>query len=189
VVAEAANWYEVLDLVSNHGCLVVVMDVAMPDLNGIETTRRLLKDHPHIKVIGLTGHGSLKYVTGMLQAGASGYLLKACGTDDLVRAVHIVMEGKTYLSPEVASSIVQTHVRSRTSVTPGSALAGLTLRERELLQLIAEGKTTKHIADVFQVSGKTIETHRRNLMNKLQLRSTALLTKCAVREGITSVDF
>jgi DNA-binding NarL/FixJ family response regulator len=189
VVAEAATGYETIALASKSGCHVVVMDVSLPDLNGIEATRRILKDNPHLKVVGLTAHSSTHYMTEMLQAGASAYLLKRSAAEDLVRAVRLVVEGSTYLSPEVAANLVESHVRPRAPVTPGTTLGGLTPREREMLQLIAEGKTTKEMADSLHVSVKTIETHRRNVMQKLHLHSIAELTKCAVREGLTSVDF
>lgn len=188
VVGEADNGKQLLALATTVGCHVVVMDVAMPDMNGIEATRTLIKDHPHIKVVALTGHANREYVREMLKSGASGYVLKSRAYEELVRAIREVMQGKKYLSPDIARGVVDEYVEMSTSLSKNPAFVILTDREREALQLIAEGKSTKAIATEMNISTKTAETHRRNIMQKLNLPSVAELTKYAIQEGVTSVD-
>jgi DNA-binding NarL/FixJ family response regulator len=188
VVAEADNGNETLELARKSGVHVVVMDVAMPDLNGIEATRKLLKANPNIKVVALSGHANREFVREMLKAGASAYVLKSRAFEELVRAIREVMKGKKYLSPDIARGVVDEYVEISSSLSANPAFVVLTDRERETLQLIAEGKSTKEVADALSVSVKTVETHRRNIMEKLNLHSVAELTKFAIREGITSVD-
>jgi DNA-binding NarL/FixJ family response regulator len=188
VVGEAENGRSTLSAASELTPHVVVMDVAMPDLNGIEATRLLLKETTKLKVVGLSGHARKQYVSEMLKAGASAYLLKDSAAEELVRAIRTVMTGKTYLSPDIAKGVVDQYVHTATSLGENPALVSLTNREREVLQLIAEGKSTKEIAHLLAVSIKTIETHRRNIMEKLDIHSVAELTKYAVREGLTSLD-
>jgi two-component system response regulator NreC len=186
VVGEAEDGKATLQVAKKTAPHIVVMDVAMADLNGIETTRKLKKASPSIKVIGLSGHPNRGYVAEMLKAGASGYVLKNRAYEDLVRAVREVYNGNMYLSPEVTPGVVDTSVAPSGKASP--AFAALTDREREVLQLLAEGKTTKWIASELRVSVKTIETHRRNIMEKLDLHSIAELTKYAVREGVSPLD-
>ena len=188
VVAEADNGKETLELARKCGTHVVVMDVAMPDLNGIETTRKLLKTNPNIKVVALSGHANREFVREMLKAGASAYVLKSRAYEELVRAIREVMKGKKYLSPDIAQGVVDEYVEISSSLSANPAFVVLTDREREALQLIAEGKSTKEVADGMNVSVKTVETHRRNIMEKLNLHSVAEITKYAIREGITSVN-
>jgi two-component system response regulator NreC len=186
VVGEAQNGKETLSVAAQTAPHIVVMDVAMSDLNGIEATRRLKKTSPAIKVIGLSGHPNRSYVAEMLKAGASGYVLKNRAYEDLVRAVREVLKGNMYLSPEVTTGVVDAHMAPANRSNP--AFATLTDREREVLQLLAEGKTTKWIASELSISVKTVETHRRNMMEKLDLHSIAELTKYAVREGVSPLD-
>jgi RNA polymerase sigma factor (sigma-70 family) len=188
VVGQAEDGRSTLKAVGETAPHVVVMDVAMPDLNGIEATRRLLKDKPDLKVVGLSGHADKQFVSQMLKAGASAYLLKDSAAEELVRAIRAVMVGKTYLSPDIAKGVVDQYVHTATSMEENPAFVALTDREREVLQLIAEGKSTKEIARTLGVSVKTVETHRRNIMEKLDIHSVAELTKYAVREGLTSID-
>ena len=188
VVGEAANGKETVELARKVGAHVVVMDVAMPDLNGIEATRKLLKANPSIKVVALSGHANREFVREMLKAGASAYVLKSRAYEELVRAIREVMKGKKYLSPDIARGVVDEYVEISSSMSANPAFLVLTDREREALQLIAEGRSTKEVADALSVSVKTVETHRRNIMEKLNLRSVAELTKYAIREGLTSVD-
>ncbi|OGV71404.1 MAG: DNA-binding response regulator [Lentisphaerae bacterium RIFOXYB12_FULL_60_10] len=188
IVGEAKNGQETLSLAKKVGAHIVVMDVAMPDLNGIEATRKLIKLNPNIKVVALSGHANREFVREMLKAGASAYVLKSRAYEEFVRAIREVMDGKKYLSPEIARGVVDEYVEISTNVGPNPAFVMLTDRERESLQLIAEGKSTKEVADNLNVSVKTVETHRHNIMEKLNLRSVAELTKYAIREGITSVD-
>jgi len=188
VVGEADNGKDTIELAKKAGAHIVVMDVAMPDLNGIEATRQLLKVNPTIKVVALSGHANREFVREMLKAGASAYVLKSRAYEELVRAIREVMKGKKYLSADVARGVVDEYVEISSSMSADPAFVVLTDREREALQLIAEGKSTKEVADSLNVSVKTVETHRRNIMEKLNLRSVAELTKYAIREGITSVD-
>jgi len=188
VVAEAQNGKETLKLARTSGAHVVVMDVAMPDLNGIEATRKLLKANSSIKVVALSGYANREFVREMLKAGASAYVLKSRAYEELVRAIREVMKGKKYLSPDIARGVVDEYVEISSSIGTNPAFVVLTDREREALQLIAEGRSTKDVADALGVSVKTVETHRRNIMEKLNLHSVAELTKYAIREGITSVD-
>lgn len=188
VAGEADSGSKIVDVARKAGAHVVVMDVAMPDLNGIEATRKLLKANPGIKVVALSGHTNREFVREMLKAGASAYVLKSRAYEELARAVREVMKGKVFLSPEVARGVVDEYVGSSPSPGANPAFAVLTDREREALQLIAEGKSTKEAADALSVSVKTVETHRANIMRKLNLHSVAELTKYAIREGLTSVD-
>jgi two-component system, NarL family, response regulator NreC len=167
---------------------VVVMDVNMPDLNGIEATRKIIKDNGRVKVVALSAHPDRHFVAEMLKAGASAYILKQTAYEELIRGIREVMNGKTYLSPAVAQGVVDSYVRSSPRRGENPAFATLTDREREVLQLTAEGKSTKEIAGEMGVSVKTVETHRRNIMEKLDLHSVAELTKYAIREGITSLE-
>jgi len=164
---------------------VIIMDVAMPDLNGIEATRQIAAELPGIKIIALSMHDDRRFVLNMLKAGASGYMLKDCAFKDLAKAIRVVMSHKTYLSPEVADIVVKDYL-STTQPIEASAFNLLSPREREVLQLIAEGKTSALIGERLNISIKTVETHRQNLMLKLKVRSVAELTKYAIREGLTS---
>jgi len=164
---------------------VIIMDVAMPDLNGIEATRQIVAELPGIKIIALSMHDDRRFVLNMLKAGASGYMLKDCAFKDLAKAIRVVMSHKTYLSPEVADIVVKDYLSTPQPVEP-SVFNLLSPREREVLQLIAEGKTSALIGENLHISIKTVETHRQNLMLKLKVRSVAELTKYAIREGLTS---
>jgi len=158
----------------------------MPSLNGIDATRRIIAEHPKIKVIALSMHHDKQFVSEIFKAGASGYLLKDCAFDELEHAVRIVMDGKTYINPQVASLVIESLV-NQPQATSQKAFSLLTDREKEVLQLIAEGQSTKEIASELHVSAKTVESHRRQVMGKLNIRNVAKLTKYAIREGLTSV--
>jgi DNA-binding NarL/FixJ family response regulator len=188
VVGEADNGKATLELARKVGPHIVVMDVAMPDMNGIEATRKLLKASPNVKVVALSGHANREFVREMLKAGASAYVLKSRAYEELVRAIREVVKGKKYLSPDIAQGVVDEYVEMSSSVSAQPVFVVLTDREREALQLIAEGKSTKDVAVALSVSVKTVETHRHNIMDKLNLHSVAELTKYAIREGITSVN-
>jgi len=164
---------------------VIIMDVAMPDLNGIEATRQIVGELPGVKIIALSMHDDRRFVLNMLKAGASGYMLKDCAFKDLAKAIRVVMSNKTFLSPEVADIVVKDYL-STTQPAESSAFNLLSPREREVLQLIAEGKTSALIAESLHISVKTVETHRQQIMVKLKIRSVAELTKYAIREGLTS---
>jgi len=190
VVGEGENGREALGLCDQCEPDVVVMDIGMRDLNGVDATRHILEDHPSIKVVALSMHSDQSYVSAMLSAGASGYLLKDGAFEELARAIRAVNEGQTYLSQGVAGVLVQDYVRRVNA--PAEALPSggraLTGREREVLQLIAEGSSTKEIATQLHLSVKTIETHRRQIMEKLGIYNVAGLVKYAVREGIASLE-
>jgi len=187
VVAEAENGRTALQLARELMPDVVVMDVTMPDLNGIEATHRLITEFPDIKVIALSMHSDHRLVSGMLAAGASGYLLKDCAFEELEKAIRTAVDNNIYLSPQLTKTVINHYVRNP-SPAKSLAFSVLTAREREVLQLLAEGKNTKKIAFGLGVSIKTIETHRRRLMKKLNVTSMAELTKLAVREGVTGLE-
>jgi DNA-binding NarL/FixJ family response regulator len=166
---------------------VVIMDIGMPDLNGIDATRMCIEACPRVKVIALSMHADRRYVLGMLEAGARGYLLKENAFDELIRAIDAACNQEIYLSPKVAGTVVENAIRSRVPET-SSPFDALTVREREVLQMVAEGRNTRRMAAVLNVSIKTVEARRKSIMRKLDLHSIAELTKYAVREGLTSVE-
>lgn len=185
VIAEAEDGRETVQLARKLTPAIVVMDIAMPDLNGIEATRQIMAEQPGIKVIALSMHSDKRFVMEMLKAGASAYLLKDCAFEELILAIRAVMENKTYLSPGIAGVVVEDLIHSRKEEP--SVFSVLTDREREVLQLLSEGQTTKEIASHLLVSIKTIETHRNRIMDKLGIHTIAELTKYAIREGLTSL--
>lgn len=187
MVAEADDGIMAARLTLQLSPDVVVMDVSMPNLNGIEATRQIIAKNPNVKVIALSMCSAKQFVVEMLKAGASGYMLKDCAFEELVYAIHTVLKGQIYLSPGIATFVIKDYLHS-SKVDPSSVFSILTDREREVLQLIAEGKTTKEIAFFLNVSTKTIETHRQQIMNKLDIHSIAELTKYAIREGLTPAE-
>jgi DNA-binding NarL/FixJ family response regulator len=187
VVAEAEEGRSTVRLARELRPGVIIMDVAMPDLNGIEATRQIIAESPATKVIALSMYADRRFVVNMLKAGASGYLLKDCAFEELIRAIRVVLAHKTYLSPGVTDILVK-DCKMGTPLNEPSAFGVLTSREREVLQLMSEGQSTAKIADQLHVSVKTVESHRQQLMQKLNLRSVAELTKYAIREGLTSLE-
>lgn len=187
VVGEAENGRMAVQLAKQLLPDVIVMDVTMPDLNGIEATRQILAGTPEVKIIGLSMHSDRRFVTGILGAGAAGYLLKDCAFQELIDAVRAVSADKYYLSPGIAGVVVKDYV-NQVSTTDALSAEVLTGREREVLQLLAEGKSTKQIASDLFVSVKTIETHRQKIMQKLNIHTIAGLTRYAIREGLTSLE-
>lgn len=183
VVGWAENGREAVKKVKELAPAVVIMDVAMPGLNGIEATRQITSRYPATKVIALSMHAQRQFVTGILSAGASGYLTKNCSTDELVRAILSVAANKKYLSPDVAGIVIDASL-NHPAETGQAAISLLTMREREVLQLTVEGKSVKQIADCLCLSIKTVHTHRNQIMQKLNLHSTAELTKFVIREGL-----
>jgi DNA-binding NarL/FixJ family response regulator len=165
---------------------IVILDVAMPDLNGIEAARQIIAEHSDIKIIALSMHSDRRFVSEMLKAGASAYLSKDYVFDELESVIRTVVANKVYLSPDISGVVVENYVRHTPKSEP-SVFSVLSDREREVLQLLAEGKTAKEIADEIHVSIKTVETHRTNIMNKLDIHRVAELTKYAIREGLTSL--
>ncbi len=187
VVGEASDGQQAIHKATELVPDVVIMGVTMPNLNGVEATRHIRRTQPSVKVLALSMHTSHRIVAGMLQAGAAGYLVKTCTPGELFNAIRSVHRGQTYLSPDIAGGIVEDYV-SRISADESSPSAILSGRERQVLQQLAEGKTTKQIALQLNRSPKTIETHRQRIMNKLELHSIAELTKYAVREGGASLE-
>lgn len=186
VVGEAEDGRETLQLVRELVPDIVVMDVSMPNLGGIGATHRIVHEWPGVKVIALSIHSNRQFVIDMLQAGAVGYILKECLFDEFVQAIRTVVAGGKYLSSRITGVVVDDYVK-RLSTTAESQLAVLTDRQREVLQLLAEGKSTKQIALQLNVSTKTVEWNRRQLMEKLDLHTIAELIKFAIRKGVTSV--
>jgi DNA-binding NarL/FixJ family response regulator len=185
VVGEAENGRMTLRLARELIPDVIIMDVAMPDLNGIEATRQIIAELPSVKIIALSMHDDRRFVLNMLKAGAAGYMLKDCAFKDLAKAIRVVRANKTYLSDEIADIVVKDYLATAAPIE-SSAFQLLSPREREVLQLIAEGKTSPKIADLLHISVKTVETHRQQIMVKLKIKSIAELTKYAIREGLTS---
>ena len=179
IVGEAANGREAVDLAEQLRPDVVVMDVSMPELNGIEATRRLASSVPHARVVALSMHKDSVYVREILRAGARGYLLKDSGAADLVAAIRAVASGESYLSPAVSNAVLDDYRRIATN-----PIDLLTSREREVLQLLAEGKTNKEIAGVLNLSVYTVDAHRGRIMEKLNLHSIGELVRFAVRNGL-----
>ena len=187
VVAEAEEGRTAVRLANELKPDVVIMDVSMPDLNGMEATRQIVGRLSTVRVIALSMHSDALFVTEMLKSGVRGYLLKDCAFEELAGAIRSVVEGKTYLSPSISGLVVNGYLnRLSNPQTVGSEV--LTDREREILQIIAEGKTTKQIALKLHISVKTVETHRRQIMNKLDIFSVAELTKYAIRKGLTTLE-
>ncbi len=186
VVGEASDGREVILKNQELQPDVLIMDITMPNLNGIDATRKIIKQNPQTRIIALSMHSDHHFVAEMLQAGATAYLLKDCVYDELVQAIKLVCQGKTYLSPEVASLLVKDY-RSQRQQTTTAKSETLSPREREVLQLMAEGHSTKNIADKLFLSVKTIEAHRAQIMRKLDIHNVAELTKYAIRQGLTSL--
>jgi DNA-binding NarL/FixJ family response regulator len=184
VAAEATDGREAVQLAGKLRPDIVIMDVTMPKLNGIEAARQIGTIAPESRVIALSIHSDRRFVSQMFKAGARGYLLKDCAFEELIRAIQTVAEHQTYLSPAIAGVVVDEFVNGLEKQKQASHPV-LTARESEVLQLIAEGRTTKQIAGALRLSVKTVETHRRQIMMKLQLNSVAELTKYAIREGLT----
>jgi len=187
VVGETDSGRSAVNLVSKYCPDIVIMDVSMPDLNGIETTKQILADNSNVKVIALSVHSEKVYVMGMLNAGASGYLLKSCSFKELYKAISIVLSGKMYLCTDVTHLVIKSSLESVHNQSP-SALSVLSRGEREVLQLISEGHKNNVIAEKLNIGLKTVETHRLNQKKKLDIHSVAGLTKFAISEGITSYD-
>ena len=187
VVGEAEDGREALSLARELAPDIVVMDITMPNLNGVDATRQIIGEFPKVKVIALSIHSNRRFVSEMLKAGASGYVLKECLFDELACAIRAVAGGGSYLSPRITGVVVDDYV-GHLSAESDSPLSVLTEREHEVLQLLAEGRSTKQIALELHVSAKTIEANRRRIMEKLDVRSIAELTKYAIREGLTSLE-
>ena len=189
VVGEAEDGREAMRRAEALQPDVVLMDIAMPGLNGLEATRQLKKRFPEMKIIILTVHANEEYVLETLRAGASGYLVKKAAPDELISAIRAVYKGDSFLSPSISRTVIDEYIRKVEKPSKrDETYEKLTNREKEVLQLIAEGYKTTEIADKLYISQKTVETHRANIMKKLEIRSTAKLTRYAMRKGIVSPD-
>jgi two-component system response regulator NreC len=185
VVAESSDGREALELTRSVKPDIVIMDMCMPGLNGIDATRQILSLDSSIKVLALSMYADKRFIMGALAAGASGYVLKDCAFEELVKAIHTVIEGKTYLSQGILDIVVDSC--KSVDLSQNQLFLALTLREREVLQLLSEGTSIRETAQILNISSKTIETHRQHIMEKLNIHSVAELTKCAIREGLTSL--
>lgn len=187
VVGGVEDGRQAVDTVRKLAPDLVIMDISMPNLNGIDATRKIAEEISGVKIIALSIHSSRQFVAEMLKAGASGYILKDCLFDELMEAIKTVLRGEIYLSPKISGVVIDDYVqRLSKQYQPNGPV--LSEREREVLQLLAEGKSTKQIALQIHVSTKTIESNRRNIMEKLKINSVAELTKYAIREGITPLE-
>lgn len=186
VIGEADNGRTTVKLAHELLPDIVIMDISMPDMNGIEAARQIISQDSRVKVIALSVHSNKYFVSEMLNAGASGYLLKDCAFGELVNAVRAVSSNRSYLSPEITDIMLKDY-KDMLSKETLSVFSLLTQREREVLQLISEGKSTKEIANYLHISVKTVETYRKQIMDKLDTHSIAELTKYAIKEGITSL--
>jgi len=187
VIAEASDGRTAVEMARRLSPDLVVMDITMPDLNGVEATRQIRAENPGVKVIGLSRHTDRGYVLRMLEAGASGYVLKSGAYDELRRAVKAVSGGEHYLSPRITGLVVNANL-GKASEPQGARWVALGPREREIVQLLAEGWKSGEIARRLHISTRTVETHRANIMRKLGVHSIAELTKYAIREGLTSLE-
>lgn len=186
VVAETGDGRQVLRLVKEHQPRLVLLDIAMPSLNGLEAAARIHRDFPDTAVIMLSMHANEEYVLQALRAGASGYLVKDAATAELEIALRSVINGKTYLSPSISKTLIDEYLGN--SAKARSPLERLTARQREILQLVAEGRTTRQIAELLSVSVKTVETHRAQLMDRLEIRDIPGLVRYAIRTGLIQSD-
>ncbi len=186
IVGEAGNGRTAVKLARKLSPDIVIMDIAMPGLNGIEAARLIREESKNTGVIILSMHSDKRFVAKALKTGVSAYLLKDCAFEELVKAIGTVLDNRVNLSPRINDIVIEEYVHSELFVP--SVFTELSNREREVLQLIAEGKTTKDISSILYVSIKTVEAHRKNIMDKLDIRSIADLTKYAIREGMISLD-
>jgi DNA-binding NarL/FixJ family response regulator len=187
IVGEADNGISAVRMARDLKPDLVLMDIAMPDLNGIEATRRIMTEAPGVKVIALSMHADKRFVRHMFAAGAKGYVLKGSAFEEVAAAIKTVAAGRIYVSPKITDQVLADYVKQLTKPSAG-AESPLSGREREVLQMLAEGKSSRAIAERLHVSVTTVDTHRKHIMDKLGFRSIAELTKYAVREGLTPLD-
>jgi two-component system response regulator NreC len=188
VVGEASTGYEAIAAAEKLKPDIVLMDINMPELNGLEATRQIRKLHPDIKVVVLTMYGNEEYVLQLLQAGAAGYVVKQSIPAELITAIYAVESGDAFLSPSVSKSVIEEYLRHAPTETQVENFDRLTDREREVMQLLVEGYSTREIADKLFISTKTVGVHRTNLMEKLELKTLPDLVKYALRKGIIRLD-
>lgn len=187
IVAVAKDGLEAVELAAQHRPDIILLDISMPRLNGIDAARKILRDLPETKIIMLSMHADQRYVQESIRVGARGYILKESAAKEVSKAILEVQKGELFFGQSVQHQVIREYVKS---IQEGGhpPLSPLSLREREVLQLLAEGKSTKDIASTLNVSVKTVESHRKQIMDKLELHSIAELTKYAIREGLTPLD-
>ncbi|MCP3874181.1 MAG: response regulator transcription factor [Desulfobacteraceae bacterium] len=188
VIDIAKNGREAIDLAIKHRPDIIMMDISMPDLNGVEATAVIKREVPNIKVIALSMHSSKKIIDKMFASGASGYILKETAFDELYDAIQEVSKGNFYLSPSIARMYIDSQGNMFTAGHDIPKSNKISKKEREVLQLVAEGEKTRNIAEKMSISVKTVEVHRRNIMKKLSIFNIAGLTKFAIKEGIVSLE-
>ncbi|MBU2649561.1 MAG: response regulator transcription factor [Bacteroidetes bacterium] len=186
VIAEAQDGKETITLAKKFKPDIVIMDIGMPIMNGLQATTALQKDHPEIKVIALSMHSDRDYIKSMLEAGASGYLFKNCSYHQLIEAIKSVYSGKKYLSDDITEVVINDYLHHESDVTPSDTV--LSERESEILKLYAEGKSSREIADLLFVSVKTIGTHKQNILNKLGLKTIPDMVKYALKSGMIPLE-
>lgn len=182
VIAEAKDGREAIKLCKQLKPNIVIMDIAMEGLNGVEATARIVQENPEIKVIGLSMHSNKRFVLGMFKAGAYGYLLKDCDSEELIKAIKTVSTNQKYIAQNISAVILSELISGQQEEE------SLSSREKEILQLIVEGKSSKDIGGMLFISSKTVDSHRKNIMDKLELHSLPELTKYAIKIGVISLD-
>ena len=188
VVGEGVNGLDAIRLARDKKPEIMVLDVAMPELNGIAAARRIIEDFPAIKILALSMHSDNHFVTEMLEAGASGYILKDSAFAELTNAIRMIMLGGMFISPRLAGNVLETFSSKAKPTRKVHHKVELSERESEILQMISEGKSSKAIAGSLSISIKTVETHRQHIMQKVGIHNVAALTKYAIREGLTSLE-
>jgi two-component system response regulator NreC len=184
VIGEAEDGREAIEKVQQLRPDVVLMDITMPGLNGLEATRQIKKRFPEVKVVVLTVHANEEYIFQILRAGASGYLVKQAAPTELLSAIQAAYRGESFLSPSISKKVIEEYIQQAEATAEQDSYDQVTNRQREVLQLIAEGHSNREIAELLHISVKTVETHRANLMDKLDIHSTAELTQYAIRKGV-----
>ncbi|MCF7810443.1 response regulator transcription factor [bacterium] len=187
VIGEADNGLKTISMARDLKPDIIIMDISMPKLNGVEATRKILGENSEVRVIILSMHSDRRFVLETLKAGAVGYILKDSSITELADGIKYVMNNRIYLSAQISKNIIQDYVRIAQQ-SESSAFTLLSSREREVLQLLTEGKSNREVAESLNISVKTVETHRKNIMEKLNIHSIAELTKYAIREGITPLE-
>lgn len=186
IVGEAANGHEAVRSVEKHQPDILIVDLSMPKMGGLDAIRELKARHPGTRILVLTIHATEEFILEALDAGASGYILKDATHDELILAIRSVLREKRYLSPDISAKVIEGYIDGRKTVKSRSVWDALTLRERQILKLIAEGRKNKEIADILFISAKTVAKHRANLMGKLDLHSASALTAYAMERGLIS---